>query len=107
MSITSCASVAQIGKVAFEDCTSLTSITLGESVTDIGESGFEGCTSLASITLPESLEHLLVGVFTDSSVASITIPAKQGRKRLRNEWVSVQNLLCYHWLQSATCRKIM
>ena len=107
VSITSCASVAHIGKVAFEDCTSLTSITLGESVTDIGESGFEGCTSLASITLPESLEHLLVGVFRDSSVAIITIPAKQGRKRLRNEWVSVQNLLCYHWLQSATCRKTM
>ena len=107
VSITSCAFVAHIGKVAFEDCTSLTSITLSESVTDIGESGFEGCTSLASITLPESLEHLLVGVFRGSSVAIITIPAKQGRKRLRNEWVSVQNLLCYHWLQSATCRKIM
>ena len=89
-SITLGDSVTNIGESAFQDCSSLANITLGESVTHIGEDAFEGCTSLASITLPESVEHILVGVFRDNPVAIITIPAKQGRKRLRNEWMSVQ-----------------
>ena len=92
-SITLGESVTNIGDEAFAGCTSLASITLGESVTHIGQYAFARCSSLASITLPESLRHILEGVFRDSSVAIITIPAKQGRKRLRNEWMSVQNLL--------------
>ena len=43
-------SVAGIGGMAFEGCTSLTSITIPDSVTGIGGMAFEGCTSLASIT---------------------------------------------------------
>ncbi|MBP3308382.1 MAG: leucine-rich repeat protein [Clostridia bacterium] len=39
-----------IGYSAFEDCTSLTSITIPNSVTSIDEGAFDGCTSLASVT---------------------------------------------------------
>ena len=35
--------VAIIGKSAFSDCSSLTSITIPNSVTSIGESAFQGC----------------------------------------------------------------
>ena len=83
-------SVTLIGECAFSQCTSLASITLGESVTHIGEGAFHGCTSLASITIPEALRHILTRALGSLSVAVITIPARQGRKRLREEWVSAQ-----------------
>ena len=82
MSITLGESVTHIGDGAFSRCTSLASITLGESVTHIGEGAFHGCTSLASITIPETLRHILKSTLGSLSVAVITIPARQGRKRL-------------------------
>ncbi len=42
-------SVIIIGKLAFDDCTSLTSITIPNSVTSIGDSAFEECTSLTDV----------------------------------------------------------
>eukprot|EP00434_Breviolum_minutum_P004840 symbB.v1.2.004267.t1/scaffold222.1/size270942/9 len=84
-SITLGRSVTHIAHAAFDGCTSLVNITFGESVTHIGDFAFHGCTLLLSITLPESLEHMLRGVFRDSSVTIITIPARKGRKRVRNE----------------------
>ena len=38
-----------IGSSAFEDCTSLISVTIGDSVTSIGSSAFSGCTGLTEI----------------------------------------------------------
>lgn len=38
--------VTAIGSSAFEDCTSLTSVTISNSVTSIGSSAFYGCTNL-------------------------------------------------------------
>ena len=78
-------SVTQIGTSAFEGCISLERITLGESVTQIGDRAFACCASLKSITIPESLRHKLTRVLGRLSVAVITIPARQGRKRLREE----------------------
>ena len=42
-------SVTSIGKYAFYDCDSLTSIALPDSLTSIGSYAFYGCTSLADI----------------------------------------------------------
>ena len=48
-------SVTSIGSDAFENCTSLTSITIPNSVTTIGTSAFYGCSGLTSITIPNSI----------------------------------------------------
>ena len=68
-------SVTSIGWYAFENCTSLTSITIPNSVTSIGGSAFDGCTSLASITIPNDVTSIGYGVFQGcTSLTSVTIP---------------------------------
>jgi hypothetical protein len=54
-SVTILNSVTSIEEGAFADCTNLTSVTIGNSVTSIPLSVFEGCTSLTSITIPKSV----------------------------------------------------
>jgi len=52
-----------IGSSAFEDCTSLTGITVPDSVTGIGDSTFEYCAGLTSITIPESITKIGCSAF--------------------------------------------
>ena len=49
--------VTSIGNYAFEDCHSLTSITIPEGVTSIGEGTFNGCSSLTSINVLENSKN--------------------------------------------------
>ncbi len=68
-------SVISIGNWAFEDCTSLESITIGNSVTSIGNSAFGYCTSLKSITIPDSVTSIDWHAFEACELLeSITIP---------------------------------
>ena len=68
-------SVTSIGYSAFEDCSSLTSITIPDSVTEIGTYAFSDCSSLTSITMLDSVTSIGNGVFEDcTSLTSITIP---------------------------------
>ena len=67
--------VTTIGKCAFEDCSSLKSITIPNSVTTIGEEAFENCDSLKSITIPNSVTTIGNSAFSYcDSLTSITIP---------------------------------
>ena len=60
---------------AFEDCKSLTEITIPDSVTRIGSRAFYGCTSLTEITMPDRVTEIEKGAFFDcTSLAEITIP---------------------------------
>jgi len=67
-------SVTSIGSYAFQDCTSLASITIPNSVTSIGEYAFKNCTSLTSITIPNSVTSIGNAVFwACTSLATATI----------------------------------
>ena len=74
-SITIPNSVTSIGSKAFYDCSSLTSITIPENVTSIRERAFDNCKKLTSITIPENVTSIGNYAFSDcSSLTSITIP---------------------------------
>ncbi|MBQ2784706.1 MAG: leucine-rich repeat domain-containing protein [Alistipes sp.] len=74
-SITIPNSVKSIGSSAFAGCSSLTSITIPNSVTSIEWNAFGGCSSLTSINIPDSVTSIESGAFWDCcSLTSITIP---------------------------------
>ena len=67
----------QIGRHAFQDCKTLSSITIPNSVTSINYFAFSGCTSLTGITTPDSLTSIGNSAFFYCiSLAKITIPNK-------------------------------
>ena len=69
-------SVTSIGRYAFANCHSLTSITIPNSVTSIGGAAFYNCLSLTSITIPSSVTSIGDYAFSDcGSLTSITIPS--------------------------------
>ncbi len=74
-SVTITDSVTSIGYGAFWDCYSLTSVTIGDSVTEIGDCAFLACRSLTSVTIGDSVTEIGHGTFfVCSSLTSITIP---------------------------------
>ena len=67
--------VTIIGGGAFDDCKSLTSVTIPNGVTSIGRETFSGCKSLTSVTIPNSVRSIGGGAFEDcESLTSITLP---------------------------------
>jgi hypothetical protein len=68
-------SVTRITVYAFQNCSSLTSITIPNSITHIEMSAFQGCSSLTSITIPNSVTNIAWAAFCNcSAITSITIP---------------------------------
>ena len=68
-------SVESIGNNAFYECSSLTSATIGNSVTSIGNGAFQNCSSLTSVTIGNSVTSIGRYAFSGcSSLTSVTIP---------------------------------
>ena len=64
--------VTSIGGYAFNYCSSLTNITIPNSVTSIGSSAFSGCSSLKNITIPNSVTGIGYSAFEDCSSLTIS-----------------------------------
>lgn len=56
--------VSEIGKEAFVNCTSLTTVTIPYGVETISESAFSGCTNLTYVNIPESVKTINTGAFS-------------------------------------------
>ena len=67
--------VTSIGSYAFYKCSSLTSVTIGNNVTSIGSYAFYNCSSLTSVTIGNNVTSIGNGAFYNcSNLTSITIP---------------------------------
>lgn len=68
--------VVGIREAVFQDCQTLTNVTIPDTVTSIGEEAFQGCTSLASIDVPDGVTSIGGGAFRNcTSLTGINIPA--------------------------------
>jgi hypothetical protein len=66
---------SNIGRNAFQNCSSLTSVTIPEGVTSIGQYAFYNCSGLTGITIPKSLTGISDYAFYGcSGLRSVTIP---------------------------------
>lgn len=71
-SITLPDSITHIDSYAFEGCSGITNINIPEGVTGIGEAAFLGCKSLESITIPDNVTLIDTDAFKNcSSLVSV------------------------------------
>lgn len=69
------ASVEEIGKYAFGDCTKLSTLAFPIALQSIGSHTFDGCRSLETVTLNQNIAKLGVATFSNCiSLNSINIP---------------------------------
>jgi len=67
--------VTSIGFGAFQNCTSLTNVTIPNSVTNLGNYVFYYCTNLTSVTIPNGVTNIGFGEFQNcTSLTNVTIP---------------------------------
>ncbi len=67
--------VTSIGKSAFANCTSLTSVVIPEGITSIGNTAFTNCSRLTSVVIPEGVTSMGYFAFQNCyRLTSVVIP---------------------------------
>ena len=80
--------VTSIGSLAFNECSYLTSVTIGTNVTSIGLFAFRACTNLTSVTIPNGVTNIGAAPFVFCfSLTNITVGA------LNSAYISVDDVL--------------
>jgi len=70
-----CTKLSQLGNFVFDECSSLTSVSLPDGLTKLGNYVFHRCRSLTSVALPDGLTQLGNDVFAYcSSLTSVSLP---------------------------------
>ncbi len=68
-------SISAVSAYAFQNCLSITRITIAEGVESIGNAAFKNCSALTSIVIPDSVERLGADILSGCSLLeSITLP---------------------------------
>ena len=76
--------VEGIARYAFEDCTSLTSLTLPNTIKGMGDEAFCRCTGLTSVIIPNSVTFMGWNVFSDcTNLTSIELSTNLSEIGLR------------------------
>ncbi len=65
------AKVTQISDWAFEDNTSIKSVTFPDTLTTIGDNAFSGCTNLTHITVPDSVTRVGMSAFYETNLQNL------------------------------------
>ena len=60
-------SVTIIGNYAFQQCSNVTSVTIGNSVTQIGYEAFSGCTGMTAVTIGKAVTSIKSDAFSGCS----------------------------------------
>ncbi len=67
--------VTSIEEAAFQDCHSMTSVTIPNTVTSIKNATFKSCFNLSSVTIPNTVASIGESAFNMCAFTSITIPS--------------------------------
>lgn len=83
---------------AFQNCYSLSSVTISQGITSIGDNAFRNCYSLSAITIPQGVTSIGNSTFSNCySLSSVTIP--QGVTSIWNSAFSTcSGMAEYHFL---------
>lgn len=73
-SITLPETITTIDFGAFRNCTSLTEVQLPESITTLGDLAFGGCEELKTVNFPPSLTSIGGGAFSQCNLTNVTLP---------------------------------
>lgn len=98
-------SVKKIGGSAFSLCEKLNKITLSDNLIAIGDEAFYSCTALGKVKLPPKLKEISTGLFQNSGIMTVTVPAEVKKIGEKAFW-STENLNNVKFGEKSVCKGI-